>query len=140
MNRFAIAMLGVSVGFVFGCPFQTDNPAAVLEGNWSVTPATPGDFEGYQYEATFDQDGQLTQLSADGPAGQTATLDTAGSETTVSGDDVTITIPRLTGESVFEGTLSEDQNTMTGSLTQEIDLGNLEILLPGGDVTLERIE
>ena len=53
---------------------------------------------------------------------------------------MSISIPRLTGTKVFDGTLSADQNTMTGTITDEIDLGDLEITLPGGDLTLERVE
>ena len=53
---------------------------------------------------------------------------------------MSISIPRLTKTTVFEGILSSDQNTITGTITDEIDLGDLEITLPGGDLTLERIE
>jgi hypothetical protein len=40
---------------------------------------------------------------------------------------------------VFTGTLSDDENTITGSITQEIDLGDLEATLPGWELTLERL-
>jgi hypothetical protein len=40
---------------------------------------------------------------------------------------------------VFEGTLSNDQNTMTGSVTDEIDLGDLEATIPGGELAFERL-
>ena len=53
---------------------------------------------------------------------------------------MTISIPQLTGAAVFNGTLSGDQNTIEGSITDEFDLGNLEVSLPGGDLTLERVE
>jgi hypothetical protein len=52
---------------------------------------------------------------------------------------VTVTIPAAGGTRVFEGTLSADQNTITGSLTRELDLGDLEASLPGGELTLERV-
>jgi hypothetical protein len=52
---------------------------------------------------------------------------------------VTVTIPRLTGPSVFGGTLNATQDTISGTITQEIDLGNLYILLASGDLTLERV-
>ena len=55
------------------------------------------------------------------------------------GASVTVTIPRLTGASVFEGTLNVTQDTIVGTITQEVDLGNLDILLPSGDLTLERV-
>ena len=67
-------------------------------------------------------------------------LDTSNATTTVDGSAVSISIPQLTGTTTFDGTLSDDQNTITGTITDEIDLGDLEVTLPGGDLTFERIE
>ena len=131
------------VCLVSGCPGVTENPAAVLEGTWQVTFAEPGDVEVFDIQATFDADGQLTLITAEGPEGGTASLDVDESTTTeVDGDAVTITIPAVAGARILEGTLSEDQNTITGSLSQDLELpsGDLEVTLPGNDVTLERIE
>ena len=127
---------------VTGCPFLMPEPPAeaVLEGRWSVTPEDPGSIDNVTYEAVFDSNGQLTELSAVRDDGATATLDTEGSVTSLSGSDVTISVNTGVVEtSVFEGTLSEDQNTMAGTITQEIDLGDLEIMLPGGELTFTRI-
>jgi hypothetical protein len=55
------------------------------------------------------------------------------------GAAVTVTIPRLTGPSVFGGTLNATQDTFAGTITREIDLGNLYILLASGDLTFERV-
>jgi len=137
MKRTWLPLFGL-LGLVAGCPEPIPPAAAVLEGTWSVTPEDPGDFAGFTYEAVFDANGRLVELSADGPDGAMATLDIDDSETVLEGSDVTITVTRPAGASVFEGTLTEDENTMTGSLTQEIDLENLDILLPGGSVTLVR--
>ena len=130
-----------TLGFVVGCPLvPAPDPEGVLEGTWSITPTDPGDFEGFTYEARFDSSGVLVEITGTRPDGATASLDIENATTTVDGNDVTISIPRLTGTSVFSGTLSGDQNTIVGSITDEIDLGNLEVSLPGGDLTLERIE
>jgi hypothetical protein len=127
-----------------GCPGGiTENPAAVLEGTWQVTLAEPGDLEGFDIEVTFDADGQVTLVTAESPDGGTASLDVDDSATTeVDGSDVTITIPAAGGERVVQGTLSEDENTITGSLSRELELpsGDLDITLPESDLTLERIE
>ena len=126
---------------VTGCPVGMPEPPAeaVLEGTWSVVPADPGSIENVTYEAVFDSNGQLTELSAVRDDGATATLDTEGSVTSLVGSDVTISVQKTGVEtSVFEGTLSADQNTMTGSITQEIDLGDLQITLPGGELTFSR--
>jgi hypothetical protein len=136
----AVVILGCLV--VSGCAIivPPDNPAAVLEGTWSVTPADPGDFEGWEYEARFDSNGDLVELSATRPEdGATARLTIDDATTELDGSAVVITLPNLAGQRVFEGTLSSDQNTMTGSVTDEIDLGDLEAIIPGGELTFERI-
>ena len=91
---------------------------AVLAGQWRVIPEDPGSIENVTYEASFDSNGQLTELSAVRDDGATATLDTDGSVTSLNGSDVTISVNAGVETSVFEGTLSEDQNTMTGSITR----------------------
>lgn len=126
--------------FVWGCPSAPTTPdEAFLEGTWTVTPEDPGDFENVEYEATFNQDGQLVKLKATRDDGATATLDASDSVTTLEGDQLTISVPVAGGTSVFEGTVSEDQNTITGELTREVDLGDLEIVVPGGTLTFERV-
>ncbi|UCC32288.1 MAG: hypothetical protein JSU86_08400 [Phycisphaerales bacterium] len=137
LNLFVVA----SLGFVCGCPVvPAPGPEAVLEGTWSITPAEPGDFADWDFEAVFDSSGNLTELSGTRPEdGATASLDIDDATTTLDGSDVTISIPDPAGTRVFTGTLSDDQNTMTGSITQEIDLGDLEATLPGGELTLERL-
>ncbi len=82
------------------------------------------------YQARFDSNGTRTDGATASLVVQTATVD---------GSDVTVSIPRLRGTSVFNGALSGNQNTIVGPITDEIDLGNLEVSLPGGDLTLQRI-
>ena len=139
MKRFvcSTAVIAVSLS-VAGCGIFT--PAeSILAGVWTVTPADPGDFGDWDYEATFNSSGRLVELSAESPDGAMAELEIDNATSQVSGSDVTVTIPNAAGTRVFEGTLSADQYTLTGSLTQEIDLGDLEASLPGGELTLERV-
>ena len=85
-------------------------------------------------------DGQLTEIMGTrAEDGATATLDTTGSTTTLAGSEVTIDIPGDVMSRVFTGTLSADENTMTGSVTEQINLGDLDIMLPGGDLTWTRV-
>ena len=133
------------VGLVAGCPGGgvIENPAEVLEGTWQVTFDEPGDLEGLDIQATFDADGELVEITAESPEGGTATLDVDADTTTeVDGSDVTITIPIVGGTRILEGTLSEDENTITAELSAELELpsGDLDVTLPGSGVTLERIE
>lgn len=140
MRRVANCLVPTLLVFVVGCPQVAPPAEAVLEGQWSITPDDRGEFENFMYEGTFDSDGQLVELVATRDDGATATLNTTGSVTTLDGSDVTISVPGPgAGTRVFEGTLSEDQDTMTGSLTEEIDLGDLEVTVPGGDLTWDRI-
>lgn len=144
MLRNLTALFVGSLCFVMGCaPGGPGNDADLLEGTWQLTFEEPGDLEGYDIQATFDNNGQLVEISAESPEGGTATLDVSDESTTeVNDHDVTITIPRAGGTSVFEGTLSEDNNTIEGSLSQELELpsGDIEVTLPGSGLTLTRIE
>ena len=141
MKREVLSLCVVaSLGLGVGCPLvPAPGPEAVLEGTWSITPADPGEFEGFTYEARFNSNGDLVEINGTRPDGATASLGINNATTTVDGSAVSISIPRLTGTRVFDGTLSDDQNTITGSITDEIDLGDLEVSLPGGELTLERI-
>ena len=139
MKRFVCSISVVAVSLsVAGCGIFT--PAeSVMAGVWTITPADPGDFGDWNYEATFNSNGRLVELSAENSDGATVELEIDNATSQVSGSDVTVTIPAAAGTRVFEGTLSADQNTVTGSLTQEIDLGDLEATLPGGELTLDRV-
>ncbi len=132
----------VSLALVVGCPaVPAPSPETVPEGSWTITPADPGEFEGFTYEARFDSNGSLVEINGTRPEdGATVSLAIDNATTSVDGSAVSISIPRLTGTSVFDGTLSADQNTITGTITDEIELGDLEVTLPGGDLTLERVE
>jgi len=138
----ALFSVGCLVCLGSSCP-GTSNSAAVLEGDWQMVFDEPGDLEGYDVQATFDANGILTEITATPPTGGTATLTVANTTTsTVDGSAVTITIPRgLGGTSVFEGTLSDDQNSIPGSLSQTLQLpSGSAVTLPGGDLTLNRIQ
>ncbi len=105
-------------GCMLGCPLLPGpGPEAVLEGTWTITPADPGEFEGSTYEARFNSSGDLVEINGTRPDGATASLGINNATTTVDGSAVSISIPRLTGTRLFDGTLSNDQNTIIGSIT-----------------------
>jgi len=138
ITSFLAAMIAVSGCNIFAPP---DNPAAVLEGTWTLVFDEPGDLEGTDIELTFDANGELVEILATGPQGGTASLDVDAATTSeVDGDQVTITVPVAGGTRIFEGTLSADENTIDGSLSAELELpsGDLEVTLPGNDLTLTR--
>jgi hypothetical protein len=135
-----VFMLGCVV--VSGCNiFAPPEPpaAAVLAGTWSITPE--GDLGLWEYEGRFNSNGELVELSGTNVLdGSTVSLSIDDATTTVDGADVRITVEGLGPRSqVFEGTLSDDQNTITGSVTEEIDLDDLEATIPSGNLTFERL-
>jgi hypothetical protein len=134
---FAFALLS-------GCGlFQIPNPAATLAGDWQVKSSQPSALDSDDIRAHFDENGKLTQITATTPDAGTASLDVDNTTTTeVNGNDVTITIPAIGFEPVIEGTLSDDHNTITGTLSQELPLihTNFVITLPGSGITLARIQ
>ena len=60
------------------------------------------------------------------------------STTDLNGDAVTIVI----GGRTYEGTLSEDQNTIAGTVDQEITVGggDVAITIPAGDFVIDRVD
>jgi hypothetical protein len=142
MFRFALGVLITGTGFLVGCTPGSGNAASELEGVWQLNFEEPGDLEGYDIQATFDSRGQLKEINAASPEGGSATLDVSDdSTTTVDDHDVTITIPRAGGTTVYEGTLSDDNNTIEGNLSQALELpsGDINVTLPGSGLTLVRL-
>lgn len=145
MKTWMQALCVISLVTLGGCNIFNPpvNEAAVLEGTWQADFEEPGDLEGFDVQLTFDSSGQLTEISAESPEGGTASLDVSDSTTTeVDGNQVTVSIPVAGGTRTFEGTLSDDENSIEGSLSQEIELpsGDLDVTLPGSNLTLTRVD
>ncbi len=120
----------VSCGLLPGDP----PPEAVLEGDWlGMGP------EGTTAVVTFDDQGVVVKIVGSTQDGMTATLTVENSTTTLDGNMLTFTFPTPAGQGEFEGTLSDDQNTISGSLTREIDFEDGTITIPEGDITLNRV-
>jgi hypothetical protein len=141
--RFKTAVVSAVVGalcigltlFGTGCPQPVPPPAAILAGDWGTTTA-----EDIDVVLTFNSDGVVVTITGTAQDGTVARLTVTGATTTLEGSAVTVVVPTGSRQVTFEGTLSDDQNTMTGSLTQEIVIDDvLEIIIPQGDVTLTRI-
>lgn len=137
MRRTGFILVGMCV-LIAGCPFLPSEPPpeAVLEGDWTTTSE-----EGTIAVVRFNDNGVVVNIFAATEEGVTVSVNVTGASTTLDGSDVTVRIPTATGEAVFEGTLTEDQNTMTGSLDRVITIGDdVVITVPQGDVTLVRVE
>ena len=62
MTRCAGSLIAATLlVLVTGCQPPAE---AVLAGQWRVIPEDPGSIENVTYEASFDSNGQLTELSA----------------------------------------------------------------------------
>jgi hypothetical protein len=120
-------------------PEPTPDPETVLEGDWETTAETA---EGVaDVVITFDETGVVTRIVGTLDDGTTVSANITGATSTVDGDDVTLTIPLPNSDDVvtFEGTLSADENTLEGSLTRSIPIGDdVVVTIPAGDVTLNR--
>jgi hypothetical protein len=134
-------MLGLGLLPLTGCPVTpTPGPEAVLEGTWELTGEVVT--EGVtNFLITFDEEGQITGLTYDYGVISVVVDDPSFIESvsSVNGSSVNISVTWLgVNNLVIDGTLSADQNTITGTATYLIVIGNLEISAPAGDATLTR--
>ncbi len=138
MRAVSLILVIIVSALAAGCP-SVPAAQAALEGTWAITLSEPGDWTGWDLEATFNSAGRLTELSGVDATGITITQQISNSTTTLDGDGLTVEIPQLGVTTVFAGTISEDGNTVTGALADEIAFGSFGASLPRGDLTLERI-
>lgn len=62
-----------------------------------------------------------------------------GATTELDGSDVAMTFRGPARARVLEGTLSDNPNTMTALVTEQVDRGEPEAALPAGASTFDRI-
>jgi hypothetical protein len=104
-----------------------------LAGEWE---GTVGDL---QLLVTFDANGNLTEVFAENAEGVTAVRTVTDSTSSVVGSDVTIQVQTDAGEVEYQAVLSADENTLDGTLSRALDIGDdLVITIPEGDLTLIR--
>lgn len=133
MRKMTSTVLGLCVCLIAGCPGMMPTGPDTLSGNWE----TEGD--NGTAVLTFNSSSVLTQIVGTTMDDQMATLTIGNSTTTIDGNNVTIVVPLDQGSRTFTGTLSDDGNTLSGTLTEMISLGdNLDLTIPGGDLTLTR--
>lgn len=133
MRKINGLMLGGWLLLVAGCPGVVVTPVPVMEGAWC------GSIEDIDYLLTFDANGQLTEIMGTGPDGGSARFTPQGAQTTQSGSTITIVVPTSTSNITFTGTLSQDENTLAGSFSRQVELtGDLDITLPPEQLTVSR--
>lgn len=128
-----------SLGLVWlaGCAGLQPAPPeeARLAGDWTTT-----DENGDPAAVRFDDQGQLQGIVTRNDSGDVIVIVINQSTTTVDGNDVTIEISTPAGSAVFTGVLSADDNTLTGSLTQSIEVSDeITVVIPEGERVLSRV-
>jgi len=131
-----LVVLGLGLAFAgLGCVEPPPPPAsAVLAGEWVST-----NLDDLQLRLTFDDDGILTKVEATRVSdGATAELNPQNATSEVDSNAVTITVPTSGGSAVYEATLADDEDSMSGALSAVIDLENGAITVPQGALDLVR--
>ena len=130
----SMAFMGL---FLCGCPFiPTPPPEAVLAGDWEGTTQ-----DGSPLRVRFSDNGQLLGFLTTGEGDNLVLVTPSNSQTTLVGSDVTVVVTVDATSATYEATLSADQNTLDGTVTQTISIGDdITVILPQGDLTLTRVE
>jgi len=120
---------------VVGCDvFLPPGPEAVLEGTWLLK--SNDDTSGADLLLIFDNRGNLVQLRL--ASGAVTVNQAVRGRSTLDGSNVTITLSAFALSLNFAGTLSADNNVMTGTITTHISLGGTQIGINNGTATLTR--
>ena len=125
-------------GFLLGssCVIPVpDGDESVLTGDWQTTDET-----GDPVIVRFDDNGVVEAILVTADDGETVTILVDGASTTLDGSDVTVVVPTPAGDATFAGTLSDDQNTLTGTVDRTINAGDaITVIVPQGEITLTRV-
>ncbi len=135
---FAVLMMApiASVMLGAGCPLTEPPSEAMLAGDWQTV-----DQDGMPAFARFDENGVLQAILTIGENGVPVLIQIDGAVSTVEGADVTIVIPAPLGTATFQGTLSEDENSITGTVDRSIEIGDdITVVIPQGNLELNRLE
>lgn len=123
------------LSILIGCTIPPAPPGAVLAGDWyGVTQ------DNVSVVVTFSESGILVTIQATNAGDDSATLVVANATTEVDGNNFTITIPVGETTAVYEATLSADEQTLDGSVTSAIEVGDGDatIIVDAGELTLSR--
>lgn len=139
--RAATAIWIVACVAVVGCSVIVDLPPTVsspLTGTWTFVVSADG-FEDSLYAARFDAGGTLVTITQTALAGGRTTLAVSGASTVLVGSAVSLIIPTDTGTATFNGVLSDDRSTISGTLQGEVRLGGGAIVIPAGAIEMNRV-
>ena len=118
-----------------GCWEPAPGPEAVLGGDWETTLP-----DGTVATFTFDESGTLVTITGERSGGASAVLTVLVSTSAVDGNDVTVKLGFPSATVTYDAVLSDDQNTLDGTVTSQFDFGGtLLVTIPRGDLTLTRV-
>jgi hypothetical protein len=111
-----------------------DPDAVILAGDWGTT------FEnGTDLVLSFDSRGTLVEITQFSTSGITLTRQITGSTSTVSGDEVSVTVPNILGISIYSARLNAAADAMSGNLSSTIVFRDVSIGIPAGTLNFTRL-
>ncbi|MEW6252491.1 MAG: hypothetical protein AB1716_17785 [Planctomycetota bacterium] len=124
----------------FGCPAPAPPPEAVLAGVWQMVPSQNFNPQLTNWFLTFDEDGELTQVSYTFAGAATVTWNNPPSATTVNGTAVFISVTQSGNGLTFDGTLNSATapTSATGTLNSNLVVGGVTITVNQGPATLNK--
>jgi hypothetical protein len=135
-TKLVLALIASIMFIVGGCcliPIES-----VLTGNWSLTLDNNTEVDWPATVIIFDSNGQISQVQFTLDSNVYATT-YPDSTTTVDGSTVTIKVFTDQGTLTFVGTLSADEQTISGTLTVALTFDDVVITLPGVNATMTRL-
>lgn len=121
-----------------GCFFSRPPPEAVLQGVWQLVPATQFTPPIENWLLTFNDDGELTQVSYQFAGLATVTWNNPNGATNVDGSSVYVSATQSGNGLTFSGTFNSDETVATGELTSNLIAGGLTISVTQGAATLTK--
>jgi hypothetical protein len=109
---------------------------SVLEGTWVVTVESVPDLE--ELLLTFDATGNIETVQYKIGDNAIITVPDPIGTTSVDGNTVTISVTFNSNTLAFNGTLNEEEDVITGSLTTLITVGAIEVKINNGPATLTK--
>jgi hypothetical protein len=121
-----------------GCVLINPPPEAVLAGTWRLE--TTGTNLLGETTLTFDSRGRLSSIDITPAGGVQIVRASPLSETNVDDDNVDVNVNLLIiGTLSFSGTLNADNTAATGTLTTNLNLGLVSVVLDSGAATLTKV-
>jgi hypothetical protein len=109
---------------------------SVLAGEWVAQDSEDDSILIFDFNSV----GTLTAISKRTPEGETITGEINDTVTTINGKEVIVTVTVANVISTYNATLNPDEDTMDGRISTRIDFRSVDIVIPAGDLVLQKVE